>query len=120
MTNTEMLETIQSLTALAEDFTKATNSLRALTVRNEVRGFYQHLTTSIEVDDGDGGTRTLNPETDRDELIPGTRFTLGEVLDWSFSLSRLMEFVEADPGQQFESPGVIRRMYGFVTPGSTV
>src|SRR5690625_5726726 len=94
MTNAEAIETINSLTALAEDLTRVTNSLRALTVRNEVRGFYEHLTTSIEVDDGDGGTRTLNPETDRDTVIPGTRFTLGEVLDWSFSLSRLMEFVD--------------------------
>lgn len=120
MTNTEAIETINAMTALAEDFTRVTNSLRALTVRNEVRGFYEHLTTQIEVDDGNGGTRTLDPDTDRDVVIPGTRFTLGEVLDWSFSLSRLMEFVEADPGQQFESPGVIRRMFGFVTPGSTV
>ena len=119
MTNQEMLETISALTALAEDFTKATNSLRALTVRNEVRGFYEHLTTGIEVPDGEG-TRTLDPDTDRDVVIPGTRFTLGEVLDWSFSLSVLMAFVEAEPGQSFESPGVIRRMLGFVTPSSTV
>ncbi len=120
MTNQEMLETINALTALAEDFTRATNSLRALTVRNEVRGFYQHLTTSIEVDDGDGGTRTLDPDTDRDVILPGTRFTLGEVLDWSFSLSELMNYIEADPGVQAETPGVQRRMFGFVTPASTV
>jgi len=120
MTNAEAIETINSLTALAEDLTRVTNSLRALTVRNEVRGFYEHLTTSIEVDDGDGGTRTLNPETDRDTVIPGTRFTLGEVLDWSFSLSRLMAFVEADPGQTVEAPGVLRRMFGFTTPNSHV
>jgi len=53
-------------------------------------------------------------------VIPGTRFTLGEVLDWSFSLSVLMAFVEAEPGQSFESPGVLRRMFGFVSPSSTV
>ena|SRR5690625_1876637 len=120
MTNTEMLETVQSLTALAEDFTRVTNSLRALTVRNEVRGFYQHLTTGVEVPDGEGGMRTLNPDSDRDTVIPGTRFTLGEVLDWSFSLSRLMAFVEADPGQTVEAPGVLRRMFGFTTPNSHV
>src|SRR5690625_574859 len=45
MTNTEAIETINSLTALAEDFTRVTNSLRALTVRNEVRDFYGWLTT---------------------------------------------------------------------------
>ncbi|HLS02373.1 MAG TPA: hypothetical protein VK054_10420 [Beutenbergiaceae bacterium] len=120
MTNEETAETIESLSRIAEDFARVTNSLRAVTVRNEVRGFYHHLTTGIEVPDGDGGMRTLDPDTDRDVVIPGTRFTLGEVLDWSFSLSRLMEFVEADPGQQFESPGVIRRMFGFVSPSSTV
>lgn len=120
MTNQEMLETIQSLTALAEDLTRVTNSLRALTVRNEVRGFYEHLTTSIEVDDGEGGTRMLDPEVDRDVIIPGTRFTLGEVLDWSFALHTLNAFMADEPGNQHESPGVLRRMYGFVTPSSTV
>src|SRR5690625_4310722 len=113
-------ETAERLSGLADAFAPVPNSLRAVTVRNEVRGFYHHLTTGIEVPDGDGGMRTLDPDTDRDVVIPGTRFTLGEVLDWSFSLSRLMEFVEADPGQQFESPGVIRRMFGFVSPSSTV
>lgn len=120
MTIDETIETIDSMSRIAESLASVLNNLRAITVRNEVRGFYHHLTTGIEVPDGSGGMRTLDPDTDREELIPGTRFTLGEVLDWSFTLSRLMEFTEADPGQVIESPGVLRRMYGFVSPHSTV
>lgn len=120
MTPEEMIETIESLSRLAEDFARVTNSLRAVTVRNEVRGFYEHLTTGVEVPDGDGGMRTLDPDTDRDVVIPGTRFTLGEVLDWQFSLAEAMAFLNAEPGQAFTSPGFVRRMYGFVTPSSTV
>jgi|SRR5690625_2976550 len=120
MTIEETIETVESLSRIAEDFARVTNSLRAVTVRNEVRGFYHHLTTGVEVPDGDGGMRTLDPDTDRDVVIPGTRFTLGEVLDWQFSLNELMGFIEAEPGNQFESPGVLRRMYGFVSPSSTV
>lgn len=120
MTAEEMIETVDALTTIAEEFTKNTNSLRALTIRNEVRGFYEHLTTSVEVPDGNGGMRTLNPDTDRDELIPGTKFTLGEVLDWTFSLAELARYIEDDPGNHHVSPGFTRRMFGFVNPSSTV
>lgn len=120
MTIEETIETVEALSRIAETFTAATNSLRALTVRNEARGFYEHLTTGVEVPDGDGGMRTLNPDTDRDVVIPGTRFTLGEVLDWQFSLAEAMAFLNAEPGQAFTSPGFVSRMFGFANPSSTV
>jgi len=120
MTVEETIETVEAMTVIAERFTDVTNSLRALTVRNEVRGLYHHLTTGVEVPDGTGGMRILDPAVDRDVVIPGTRFTLGEVLDWSFTLHALMEFINAEPGAPMEAPGVATRMFGFVRPGKVV
>ncbi|HLS01349.1 MAG TPA: hypothetical protein VK054_05110, partial [Beutenbergiaceae bacterium] len=67
-----------------------------------------------------GGMRILDPAVDRDVVIPGTRFTLGEVLDWSFTLSELMAFINAEPGDTVTTPGVARRMFGFVRPEKVV
>lgn len=120
MTIEETIETVHAMTVIAERFTSVTNSLRALTARNEVRGLYHHLTTGVEVPDGSGGMRVLDPEVDRGVRIPGTRFTLGEVLDWSFTLSELMSFINAEPGQTVTAPGVATRMFGFVRPLSVV
>jgi len=120
MTIEETIETVHAMTVIAERFTSVTNSLRALTVRNQVRGLYEHLTTGVEVPDGSGGMRVLDPDVDRDVVIPGTRFTLGEVLDWSFTLSELMSFINAEPGQTVTAPGVATRMFGFVRPRNVV
>src|SRR5690625_6528440 len=108
MTIEETIETVHAMTVIAERFTSVTNSLRALTVRNQVRGLYEHLTTGVEVPDGSGGMRVLDPDVDRDVVIPGTRFTLGEVLDWSFTLSELMSFINAEPGQTVTAPEIGR------------
>lgn len=116
MTVEETVETIESLSRVAEEFATVTNKLRALTVRNEVRGLHNHLTTGVEVPDGEGGMRTLDPVTDRDVVIPGTRFTLGEVIDWQFTLHETMAYLEAEPGGDFVSPGFLRKMFGFVSP----
>lgn len=119
MTASERTETIQAMQAVAEDLVRVSNSLNALTRRNDARGFYDHLAGGVEVPDGEG-TRTLDPATDRDVVIPGTHLTLGEVLDWNFAMNSLAAFIADEPGQQHESPGLLKRMFGFVSPSSTV
>lgn len=137
MDSRERVESINALQAAAEDLSSSINRIRALALRNETRGLYQHLTEQLEVPAGEEPnpayispeetpdepetlpvTRTLDPEADRDYKLPGSRYTLGEVLDWMYCLAELAAYVEAEPGQPFQSTGLLRRMYGFASPGS--
>lgn len=130
---------ITDMERFSESFAETVADLRAFARRAEVLGFEAHLLSGIQVmgtvpnpeyvdaettpdiapEIPEGRFLDPNDPEDRATVIPGSRYTLGQVLDMQYAYRVLLNYIAAPGGAAAVEPvGVEYQMYGFTRPES--